>query len=95
MRRLLDTFAPAVDDVEHAFGQAGDEAKISRQLGSDIDHRQAIEAARLVVFTVAGAEKHDALAGVLARDLALPAARRATAARPPSSRRARRHWPDR
>ena len=35
----------------------------------------AIEMARLVVFTVAGDEKRDALAGVLAGDLALPASR--------------------
>jgi 6-phosphogluconolactonase len=35
----------------------------------------AIASARLVVFTVAGPEKRDALAGVLAGDVALPAAR--------------------
>ncbi|MBM3674368.1 MAG: 6-phosphogluconolactonase [Actinobacteria bacterium] len=35
----------------------------------------AIASARLVVFTVAGTEKRDALAGVLAGDVALPAAR--------------------
>ena len=64
--------SPSLDVRDRLVIAAGDDAHPHPRITFTFP---AIEQARLVVVTVAGAEKRDALAGVLADDPALPATR--------------------